>query len=321
MLHDDAYHWPPELLELMIEAIPRLSRSKDGVLAFLRGAGVSEVLLSPHRQQLATDRSSVNKFKLVRAVLGQLNEQGDQALGARRELVKRVTEFHDFSTLWPEDQLKAKGLIADIRSTVNVKDSFTRMRQERDAERASRLAEQRAERERLAQKKHRNEKLRTQLSSLFTIDNPHARGLAFEEVLNEIFNADDVLVREAFTLHNEEGKPVEQIDGVIEVDGSQYIVEVKWWSEAVGIDPVCRQLVRVFGRADVRGLFISASGYTPSAVEECVRALINRVVILGELRELVFLMERGDSIADWVREKARIATLERRPFALVGLDF
>lgn len=92
MAHNDAYHWPPELLDLLIELVPRLNRSKEGVLGFLRGAGVSEDLLAPHRHQLAADKSAVSKYKIVRVVLSRINEQGDAGLGVRREILKRTIE-------------------------------------------------------------------------------------------------------------------------------------------------------------------------------------------------------------------------------------
>ncbi|MET7715554.1 hypothetical protein [Streptomyces sp. NPDC005407] len=46
-----------------------------------------------------------------------------------------------------------------------------------------------------------------------------------------------------------------------------------------------------------------------------------RVIVLGELRELVLLLEQQGDIATWLREKVRFAQLERRPLALLGSDF
>ena len=61
-----------------------------------------------------------------------MNEGGEAMLGARRELLKRVTEFEDFSRCYESDVMKAKGCVAEISRVINVKDSFTRMAQERD---------------------------------------------------------------------------------------------------------------------------------------------------------------------------------------------
>ena len=53
-------------------------------------------------------------------------------------MIKRVTEYEDFSTCWPEKQLPAQGLVARVRAVVNVKDTFTRLNQERENDRRER---------------------------------------------------------------------------------------------------------------------------------------------------------------------------------------
>lgn len=124
---DVTYQYPPELFQLLVDTIPSISKGKKDVLTFFRGAGVQETLLAPLRTRLAQDPKGIHKFEIARVVLTRINEQGDDALRERREVLKRVVEFEDFSTCWPEDQLKAKGLIAEIRRVINVKDSFSRI--------------------------------------------------------------------------------------------------------------------------------------------------------------------------------------------------
>lgn len=314
-MSDDPYHWPPELLSLLIDAIPLLCRSKEDVLGFLRGAGVPETMLADFRRKLAADRTSVGKYPIARDVLTRLNEQGDAGLGARRAVLRRVTEFEDFSSCWPTDQLKAKGLIAEVRRVVNVKDSFTRMQQERDAEQQPRQAEQRAAAARVAQRRRRCRDLHARLSALYSATDAHRRGLDLEKILNEVFAMDGLLIRESFVLRREDGQAAEQIDGAIELDGEQYLVEMKWWADPLGVDAVSRHLVRVFNRGGVRGLFISESGFAQPAIDECVCALTQVVFVLALLRELIVLLEREESLADWLREKVRRATVERKPLA------
>ena len=41
---DITFHYPPELMNLLIDVIPLLNRSKQDVFLFFRGAGVSESL-------------------------------------------------------------------------------------------------------------------------------------------------------------------------------------------------------------------------------------------------------------------------------------
>ncbi|MHA6764059.1 restriction endonuclease [Streptacidiphilus sp. PAMC 29251] len=301
MTHDDAYHWPPELMALLTDTIPLLCRSKDDVLSFLRGAGTSESLLVGYRRQLAADRGAVSKYRILREVIASLNEQGDQGLGVRRALLRRVTEFEDYSTCWPADQLKARGLVAEIRRVVGVKDSFTRMQNERDQEREAQLAHRHAAETELRKRRELYTDLRKQVAVLFAMENPRQRGMELEKVLNVVFALDGIGIRESFTLRTEDGEAAEQIDGVVELDGRTYLVEVKWWAKPLDVNPVSRHLVRIMTRADVHGLMISASGYTAPAVEECVRFLTHGVMILGELRELVLLLEREASLGDWPR--------------------
>src|SRR4051812_5530601 len=121
---DISFHYPPDLLSLLIEAIPRLCRSKKDVLLFFTGAAVAEPLLRDLAQTVRTEPDSITKFAIARAVLTRLNERGEKTLRERREVLKRIVEFEDFSTCWPNDQLIVKGLVAQIQRLVNVKDSF-----------------------------------------------------------------------------------------------------------------------------------------------------------------------------------------------------
>ncbi|MFI1105907.1 hypothetical protein [Streptomyces melanogenes] len=96
----------------------------------------------------------------------------------------------------------------------------------------------------------------------------------------------------------------EQVDGALEMDGSQYLVEIKWQGEPVEINAMSRHLVRVYGRSEVRELFISASGFTGPAIKESERGLNQRVIVLGELRELVLLLEQEGDVANWLLRRS-----------------
>jgi len=99
---DITFHYPPELFELLIDTIPLLCRSKKGVLHFLQGAGVDLQLLDDLWQQVERDKDSIHKHEIVRTTLTRLNMQGEVTLRERREILKRVVEFEDFSSCWPE---------------------------------------------------------------------------------------------------------------------------------------------------------------------------------------------------------------------------
>jgi hypothetical protein len=311
-LSDEAFHWPPELLKSLIDVIPLLCRSKKDVLAFFRGAGVPEAMLADWRGKLEADPQSVSKYGIANDVLTRLSERGDGALGVRRTVLQRVTEFESYSTCWPDDQLRAKGLVAEVRQLVNVKDSFTRMKQERDAEQQARQAERKAAVEKAAARRAKCRDLHARLCALYPMTDANKRGTALETILNEVFAMDGLSIRDSFVLRREDGQAAEQIDGAIELDGEQYLVEMKWWKGPLGVDAVSRHLVRVYGRSGARGLFISESGYTQPAIDECQVMLAQRVIVLTVLRELLDILERHQDIADWLRAKVRNATVERK---------
>ncbi len=300
---DIIFHYPPELFNLLVDAIPLLFRSKKDVLLFFKGASVSSALTNDLEKKVNHDRESINKYEITRTVLKRLNEKGESTLRERREILKRVTEFDNFSTCWPVDQLKAKGLVAEIRRVINIKDSFTRMKQERDNEKMKHQKE-----------KELREKVKKELFDVFKENNAQKRGRTLEGVLNNLFKIGGILVREPFTLKGASGEGIiEQIDGVIEIEGAFYLVEMKWWNEPLGIGDVSQHLVRVFNRGYARGIFISVSGYTESAIQTCKESLTKTVVVLCKLEEFVKLLEQEYDLKELFKVKINAAIIDKNP--------
>ena len=311
---DASFHYPPEVLNLLVDTIPLLCRSKSDTVVFFLGAGVPQSVLAD-LQQRVLEQSSINKYEIVRTVLVRLNQQGDRGLRERREIVRRVEEFEDFSSCWPDDQLKAQGLVAEFRRVRNVKDSFTRMRDEQENERQLRQQEQRKKQLALEKQKSELGFVQADLYALFKEPDSHKRGKALEGVLNRLFGIGGILVKESFTLTGQSGEGiVEQVDGAVEIDGQVYLTEMKWWQEPLGVQEVSAHLVRVFNRGYARGIFISSSRYTDPAITTCRESLQRTVVVLCTLQEIVLVLERNDELIDFFREKIRQAVINRNPF-------
>lgn len=245
---DTRYHYPPDVFNLLVDTIPLLCKGKDDVLVFLRGAGVPLEDLELMTKNVSADRNSVSKFAIVRDVLEKLNKRGDAGLGARREVIKRVVEFEEFSICWPADVYKAKANVGDLARIVNVKDSFTRMNQEREAVQAEFASKARTERQAAVDKGLKIESVRTRLCALFGMDDePQKRGKLLEGILNDLFKAHDILLREDFIRQDPCGNAVvEQIDGVIEFEGHIYLVEMKWIKAPVGVNDLGAHMMRLF---------------------------------------------------------------------------
>jgi restriction system protein len=309
------WHYPPELLELVVDAVARLNRSKDQEIHFFRGAGVPDKYLADLAGRVAADRQSVNKFEIARTVLVRLNETGDAMLGPRREILKRIVETESFEHCWENDRLAAKGVVAEIRTVVGTKDSFVRMKSERDKEREAHLAVKRQEQEERDQQREARAKVRSDLFALFSEHDPWKRGTRLESVLNRLFGLDGLSVREAFHVIGDEGEGiVEQIDGVVAIDGEVYLVEMKWLADAVGVSEISQHLVRLMARSEARGIFISASEFSGPAVAQSKEFLAHKVSVLCQLEEIVYLLERPDaSVRRYFQEKVQAAVAEKRP--------
>jgi len=314
------FHYPPELFQLLKDTIPLLCRSKKDTILFFRGAGVPSALLTDVSKTVSQDPTSISKFEIAGTILERLNVKKDNYLRELREVVRRVTEFEDFSTCWPADQLKAKGLVAEIRRVVEVKDAFTRMRLEREEEARQNRRETQKKADTAEKRRSALTSIRDELFALFSEVDAHKRGKTLEGVLNRLFDAFGMLVRESFTVKGNCGEGViEQIDGVVEIDGDLFLVEVKWWNKPLGTNEVAPHLVRVYGRGtQAKGIFISYTEFTDAAVSTCREALAGgALVVLCNLREIVTVLERCDQGADLksvLRAKIHAAILDKKPW-------
>lgn len=306
-MQDDVYHFPPDLMALLTDAIPLLCRSRADVVLFFRGCGVPAEMTDDLRRWFS-------KYEITRAVLTRLNEAGDRMLAPRRELIKRVTQFQDFTVCHPDDQLKARGVVVAIRDLVNVKDAFTKMNLERERERLERLQQHEADAAAKRRSRQEREDLRRRLAGLISMASPQRRGIALEGVLNDIFRLDGISVRDAFTIRNDDGQVTEQIDGLVALGTQLILVEAKWHSEPLSKADVSAHLVSLYSRGDVYGLVVSFSGFKPSAIEICTTALADLVVVLAEVHELLMLLEDPDaSVSGWLRQKITKASVDRTP--------
>lgn len=302
----DPYHFTPEVLSVSVDALVNVTRGKHDVIVWLRSAGISEKLLAPWREKLNANKDEVSKAAIARDILCKLNEGGDGLLRQRREVIKRLVETDDFSSCWPDKILVAQGLIARLRDLVNVKDSFTKMRME--AESASRRERQARDAE--------MQKARARASALRDIARamsgllkwqaePHARGREFEKQLTRLFELSEIQVTEPFRLANE------QIDGAVHFDGHTYLVEARWWAEALEHKDVADLFVKISERpVGTRGMYISASGFTKGCVEVCANAHIP--ALFTTLEDILLCLESERPLAGMLVKKYQKYSTERK---------
>lgn len=296
-------------------------KSKKSTVLFFKGAGVQGKLIDEVSALVTTVPDEINKYDIARRILIELNQRGEGGLRERREVLRRVVEFEDFTTCWENDRLKAQGLVSQIRQLVKVKDSFTRLNEERESERR---AHQRKQDDVLRIKQEfevKIESLRNELFALFPETNRQSRGKKLEGVLNRLFEVYGILVRSDFQLRGERGEGIiEQVDGVIELDGRLCFVEMKWWSAPIGVPEISEHLVRVFGRAETSALIISASEYTAPAISTCREAIRDRVVTLCTLQEIVLILEKRSDLLKFLKRKMHETVINKNPFPQFAIE-
>jgi len=315
MPSEAAHHHPPDLTSALIEAIPLICRGKRDVFDFFQAAGVPSKYMQDLRARHAADPESVGKHEIVRVVMTRLNEAGDPTLRERREVVKRVSEIESFAHCWPNDQLKAKGAVQNVREIIDKKDTFTRLKQHQDAEEQKRRSVLQAEKESAQRNREALAECGRELCRLVPMEDPVKRGRALEPVLNNLFSLSGLAVRESFVRRDPaSGAAMEQVDGVIELRSDLYLVEMKWHSEPLGVPELSQHMSRVFARAAARGLVVSASGFASTAVAQCREWLSMKILVFCDLRELVVLLERGEPLEPFLRRKVEAAELDKNPY-------
>lgn len=309
----DAYHWTPDLLQLIEETVPRLVKAKAAVVTFFRSAGTPERLLAPVQAVVA----DINKFEITRRLIGPLNAEGDAMLAVRREVIRRIAEWQDFSTCWDNERLKAMGLVAAVRDLVGGKDAATRVQDFAARAQAEKLAERRQRQTADAAERVAHQAVKDRFAALYGMKDPYARAKALETVLAELFGFHKVLVEEPFTLRGLEGEGVvEQVDGVIRLDNQLCVVEAKWHTEPIGTDEASGHLYRVFSRpGGTGGLLITASEVTKPVLAQHRDAIVKgSVVTICLVDELWGLIARGHELQPFLRAKMDAAVTRREPF-------
>lgn len=108
-----------------------------------------------------------------------------------------------------------------MRRVRNVKDSFTRLQQEKDAEERRLRSDRQAILAKAADRRECLDQVRRDLVALFAETDPARRGRRLEPILNHLFEIEQIRIRDSFTISGQHGEGiVDQVDGVITLDGS-----------------------------------------------------------------------------------------------------
>jgi hypothetical protein len=98
------------------------------------------------------------------------------------------------------------------------------------------------------------------------------------------------------------------------LNGSIHLVEMKWLKGPVGVAEFGPHLVRVFGRANAKGIFILSSSFTTPVIKQCAEFLNQRTTFLCSLQEIVLLLQRQEDFVALLKRKSQAAIVDKNPY-------
>ncbi|HMJ24010.1 MAG TPA: restriction endonuclease [Terriglobales bacterium] len=144
------------------------------------------------------------------------------------------------------------------------------------------------------------EELKAEFLAMQTSTNPQQRGRDFERFLYKLFRLFDLEPRLSYDLAHE------QIDGALTFDTDDYIIEAKWWQEAVERKDVADLCTKISDKGkNTLGLFISVSGFSHGA-RETYSTRTSFITLDGE--DLFYILDQRIRLDEVLRHKKRHAS-------------
>lgn len=148
------------------------------------------------------------------------------------------------------------------RQVIEVTEQYSELAQQRE-----RLRSELAHQTSLADERRTHDAilqaLKNRFMDMFAATDPHRRGRDFEGFLNELFALWDLSPRAAYDLEHE------QIDGAFTFRTDDYLLEARWWQEALQPKELNDFRVKVDGKArNTLGLCVAVTGFTDGAIKK-----------------------------------------------------
>ena len=247
---------PAHFVELVQDALLKSYWRRKAFRNALRRNGVSENFLAAW----AEDES---KRQLLDRLMPAL-ESAEKGAAVIKQLAVQLADQDSFPDLlgWPDELEKinaAKSAVAALKAYVARERSAAEVERARTAirEEAARQREQKiASTQGLA-------KLQARVTELHLQAGTQQGGYAFEDWFYDFVQFFDIEHRRPYRTNGR------QIDGSVTIEGTTYLVELKFTNSQAGAVDIDTFLAKVNSKADnTMGLFVTMSGYTTVAIAE-----------------------------------------------------
>ena len=246
----------PRFVELTYEAALKSYWRKAALRTVLRASHISEAHLSTWSQ----DESKREFLDRTFASL-QKTDKGKAVIFNMAAALSELTTFPDLRN-WEESAAKiadASKAVAELKAYLRARDD--EMRTEREREEAK--AKAREERARIQRSLTDKAKLQERLDILHRAVGTQQGGYDFQDWFYDLLNFCEVQSRRPYVSAGR------QIDGSLTLDGTTYLVELKFTGEQADVTDIDSLRAKVDDKADnTMGIMVSISGYSSVAVSQ-----------------------------------------------------
>ncbi|AHG65394.1 hypothetical protein [Advenella mimigardefordensis] len=292
------------LVQLTYEASLRSFWRKEALRKFLRQTHVAE----GHLATWSPDESKRDFLDRTFAAL-QRSEKGKAVIGEIALSLAEQTTFPDLRN-WEDSADKIQDASKAVRELkALIARQAEEVRSERERETAK--AKAREEREELQRQRTSLAELMQRLNELVPRQGTAPGGYAFQDWFYDLLKFTEVEHRKPY---NTGGR---QIDGSLTIDGTTYLVELKFTTTQAGGPDIDIFRSKVESKADnTMGLFVSMAGYSSIAVQEASGK--KTTLLLLDASHIFLVLTGGISYIDLVRRIRRHASQTGESFLPVN---
>ena len=285
---------PFDIREAMVEVCGKAFHYKDPFRHFMLTCGVPADLYD----RFAED----SKYKIARHVLSELDSRGKEGHEIQRRI---LTELCKFRKLPDENTPDRDGGLNALRALkqLALDQKFVIRKVQAAAE--AKAAEARRRQAGIAARAEKMRELREQFLILATsLESPQSRGYNLEDILAELFAANELSYRPSYRTSTE------QIDGSFQFNGFDYLVEARWRKDPPGEADLAALKTKADKKiTSTRGLFVSIAGFRSETVMEFTRGVSSNIILMDG-PDLSLILEGHVSLVDALEMKIEKAAQE-----------
>jgi hypothetical protein len=246
----------PRLIELTYESALKSFWRKEALRKFLRASHVSETFLSTWSPEGSKREFLDRVFQKL-----QLNDRGKAVIFEMARSLSEQTTFPDLRN-WEDSQQK----ITDAMKAVAELKSYLRTQAEEirsDKEREEAKTKAREERQRIQRSLADKSKLQQRLDGLHSAVGTQQGGYDFQDWFYDLLDFCEIQNRRPYVSAGR------QIDGSLTVEGTTYLVELKFTAGQADAPDIDSLRSKVDDKADnTMGIMVSISGYSSVALTQ-----------------------------------------------------